>query len=70
MLKFSASKARKKFYSTASEVQIEEDQSASRSTQGYQKLEGKLKHDSNGDKLGSDWGVISIVISRHGMLMM
>ena len=41
--KFAASEARKKFYSTASAVQREEDWSASPSTQEHQKLEGKLK---------------------------
>ena len=39
--KFSASEAGKKFDSTASAVQIYEDQSASPSIQYYPKLEGK-----------------------------
>ena len=42
-LKFSASEARKKSDSTYSALQIEEQWSASISTQEYQKLEGKLK---------------------------
>ena len=58
VFKFVASEARKKSNSTASVVQIEEDRSASPSTQEYQKLESKLKHDSTGERSGSDWGVI------------
>ena len=42
--KFEASESRKKFNSTDSAVQIEEDRSASSSTKEYQKFEGKLKH--------------------------
>ena len=70
MFKFPASDLRKKFKGAASEVQIEEDRSASPSTQEYQKLEGKLKHDSNMEQSGRVWGVIYLVISLNGMLMM
>ena len=70
MFKFAASEAGKKFYSIDSEVQILEDRSASSSTEEYQKLEGKLKHDLAGEKLGSDWGVISLVIFLNIYLMM
>ena len=42
--KFGASEARKKFDSTDSAVQREEDWSESPSTQEHQKLDGKLKH--------------------------
>ena len=51
-----ASEERKKFGGTASEVYIEKDRYESPSTQYYQKLEGKLKHDSTGGQLGSYWG--------------
>ena len=40
------------FDSTASEFHIEEDRYTSISTQEYQRLEGKLKHDSTREKLG------------------
>ena len=53
---FSDSKARKNLDSTASEVHIGEDRYAYSSTQEYQKLEGKLKHNSAGGKYGSDRG--------------
>ena len=42
--KFSASEARNKFDRASSEVQREEDRSASPSTQENQKFEGKLNH--------------------------
>ena len=70
MFKFSAYEARKKFYSTDSEVNIEEDRNESQSTQEYQKLEGKPKHDSTGEKYGGDWGVIALVVFLNGMLTM
>ena len=41
-----------------SEFQIEEDRSASPSTQEYQKVEGKMKQDFSGGRLGSDRGAI------------
>ena len=47
-----------KFDSTDSAVQRDEDWSTSPSTQYYQKLGGKLKQDSTGERLGSDWGEI------------
>ena len=58
--KFAASEARKKFDSTASAVQREEDRSTSPSTQEHQKLEGKLKHRVKRSmiRLGSDRRVI------------
>ena len=55
---FSASEARKKSHSIDSEVHREEYRSTSPSTQEYQKLEGKLKHDLAGERLGSDQGAI------------
>ena len=70
MVKFSASKARNKFDSTASELQIEEDRSASTPNQEYQKLEGKLNHDLTEEKSGSEWGVIALVIFPDYLLMM
>ena len=60
----------KKFFGTVSEVQREEDSSTSTSSQEYQKLEVKLKHDSTGEQPGSDWGVISLVIFLNGLLVM
>ena len=42
--KFSASGERKKFDSTASAIQREEDRCVSPSNQEHQSLEGKLKH--------------------------
>ena len=48
-LKFSASKASENFNITASAFQREEYRSSSPSTQEYQKLEGKLKHNSTGE---------------------
>ena len=51
LFKYASSEARKKLDRTDSAVHIEEDQSASPSTQYYQKLEGKLKHNSD----GGDW---------------
>ena len=56
--KFSASEARENFGSSSSSVHIEEDRYEFPSTQEYQNLEGKLKHDSNGGQLGSGWGAI------------
>ena len=52
VLKFSASEARKNFDITDSEFQVEEDHYEYTSTQEYQKLEGKLKHDSTGENRG------------------
>ena len=49
-LKFAALEADKKFDSTASQVQREEDRSAYPSTQEYQKLEGKMKHNYTGEQ--------------------
>ena len=49
-----SSEARKKFHSIASAFQIEENWSASPSTQEYQKLEGKLEHGLTGEWLGSN----------------
>ena len=46
---FTASEVRNTFYGTASSVQREEDRSASPPIQEYQNLEGKLKHNSNGE---------------------
>ena len=43
-IKFSASESRNNLDSTASLVQIEEDWSASTSTQEHQKMEVELKH--------------------------
>ena len=43
-LNFAASEARKKFDSTASAVQIEDDWYVSSYTQEYQTLEAKMKH--------------------------
>ena len=54
--KFEASKARKKFGVTSSSVYREEDRHISPSSQKYQKLEIKLKHNLTGEKSGSDWG--------------
>ena len=62
--KFAASEARKKSDSTASAVQREEYRSASPSTQEYQTLEGKLKHDSTGGQFGIDRGSIGERIQR------
>ena len=42
--KFAASEVRKNFDITDSAVHREEDRSASPSTRGHQKFEGKLKH--------------------------
>ena len=67
---FSASESRKKFNSTASEVQIEEYRSEYLSTKEYQKLEGKLKKNLTRDKLGINWGVINMAIFLNGLFMM
>ena len=58
VLQFAVSEAREKFYRTDLSVQREEDQSAYPYTQEHQKLEGKMKHDSIGEWLGIDQGVI------------
>ena len=58
MFKFAASEAKKKFDRKDSAVQREEDWSASPSTEEYQKLEGKLKHNSTRERSGVDWGAI------------
>ena len=55
-LNFAASESRKKFDSTASAFQREEDRSAFPSTQEHKKLEGKMKHDSTGELSRSDQG--------------
>ena len=55
--KFSVSEARNNFDRIDSSVQREEDRSSSPSTQEYQKLDSKLKHNLTGEQLGSDWGV-------------
>ena len=47
---FSASEVKNKLYGTASAVQREEDRYASPYTQDYQKLEGKLKYNLNGER--------------------
>ena len=56
VFKYTASDSRKKFDRIASTVQIEKYWHASPSTKEYQKLEGKLKHDSTGERL--DQGAI------------
>ena len=69
MFEFSAYDTGKNFDSTDSEVQREDDWSTSPSTQEYQKLEGKLKHDLTREQLGGDCGVIDMVILLNGILM-
>ena len=49
VFKFEASEARNNSDSISLAVQIDEDRSGYPSTQEYQKLEGKLNHDSTGE---------------------
>ena len=56
--KFSASEERDNLDSTASAAQIEEYLYVYPSTQEYQQLQDKLKHDFPRDKSGRDWGMI------------
>ena len=53
VFKFSVSETRNKFDSTDSVAYIEEERYASTSTQEYQKMEGKLDHDSIGGRSGA-----------------
>ena len=68
-LELAASEVRENFDDTYLSVHRVEYWSESTSTQEYQKFEGKLKHNSTWEQLGSDQGVIGEpILKRKGLI--